>query len=236
VTVNAIDELRYDGGYARRRAIDVTRVRALFADFDDATKPPPTFALPPSMVVESSPGKHHVYWLADGVPLGEFSARQRGIVEAYGSDPSCVDLSRAMRLPGFAHVKDPERPWPTRLLDASGRRYRARELAEAFPFAVPRVTGEYVWDGVIDPLSLMVWKIVEESWPEMREPGKHFVPCPWGHLHSSQGTPSATAYFAPSAENRGRGAFKCLHAHCANRGIEDYARWLLELLDSRSAV
>lgn len=45
--------------------------------------------------------------------------------------------------------------------------------------------------------------------------------CPWRRYHSHADEPgsSATALLFPSEENGWRGAFRCLHAHCANRGI-----------------
>jgi len=49
--------------------------------------------------VESSRGRHHRYFLVEGVPLDEFDAIQRCLVERYGSDRSAADLSRVLRLP-----------------------------------------------------------------------------------------------------------------------------------------
>jgi len=45
---------------------DITRVRAVFADIDNVDIPyePIAEALTPHCVIESSPGKHHIYWLA----------------------------------------------------------------------------------------------------------------------------------------------------------------------------
>lgn len=46
-----------DGG---RRAEDVTRIRAIFADFDKGL--PSNIPLEPSMIVETRPGRQHYYW------------------------------------------------------------------------------------------------------------------------------------------------------------------------------
>lgn len=123
VTVNATD-----GGGRKRE--NVTRVRALFADFDDPA--PDTRErlraddLPPSIIVESSPGKLHAYWQADGLELTEFTALQKRVATAWGSDPSVNDLPRVLRLPGFLHNKG--EPQPVRLIETSGKRYGAEEL------------------------------------------------------------------------------------------------------------
>ena len=43
------------------------------------------------MIVETSPGHHHVYWLVDGLPLDQFEGVQRRIADTLGGDP-VVDL------------------------------------------------------------------------------------------------------------------------------------------------
>lgn len=126
VTVNATDG---DG----RKKENIIRPRALFADFDNPA--PDTLErlradeLPPSIMVESSAGKLHAYWLTDELELGEFMSRQKQIAAAWGSDPSVCDLPRVMRLPGFLHNKG--KPQPVRLIEASGKRY-GLELRERY--------------------------------------------------------------------------------------------------------
>lgn len=95
-----------------RRAGDVVRVRAVFADFDPPkSAPAPALAdypLPPAMLVESSPGKAHAYWTVDGLDRLHFKPMQQAISGRLGSDPAPNDLPRVMRLPGFYHSKDPD--------------------------------------------------------------------------------------------------------------------------------
>jgi len=102
---------------AARRASSVERVRAVFADFDPWPQEPPQFPLEPHLIVESSPGRRHCYWLVDDLPLGAFRAVQAGIAARHGSDRSVIDLPRVMRLPGFWHCK--AEPAMTRILHAS---------------------------------------------------------------------------------------------------------------------
>lgn len=114
-----------------RKAENITRVRALFADFD-VPNPQRDFValgLAPSIIVESSPGKHHAYWLADPAdawPLDAFEEAQRRIAEAFGADAKVCDLPRVMRLPGFFHRK--AAPFMVRTVRATGQRYSATEL------------------------------------------------------------------------------------------------------------
>lgn len=89
-----------------RRANEIKRVRAVFADTDGAPIEPITAALEPHIVVESSPNRWHVYWLVQpDFPLDQFSIVQTAIAEKFRTDPSIKDLPRIMRLPGFLHQK-----------------------------------------------------------------------------------------------------------------------------------
>ncbi len=97
---------------APRRAENVRRVRAFFADSDNPACLAEVEAaiarrgVPPSLAVETSPGKRHFYWLmSDQCPLADFKPMQQAIAAALGTDPSVCDLPRVMRLPGFIHRK-----------------------------------------------------------------------------------------------------------------------------------
>ncbi|BEV06938.1 DUF5906 domain-containing protein [Methylophilus sp. DW102] len=84
---------------------DITRIRAVFADTDGAPLEP-LLVLKPHIIVESSPGNYHVYWLVDGAfPLGRFTEIQTAIATQYETDPRVKDLPRVLRLPGFYHQK-----------------------------------------------------------------------------------------------------------------------------------
>lgn len=128
VTVNA-------GG---TKAADITRVRAVFADWD----PPKTAAMPgdlplvPHIIVESSRGKHHAYWLVDGLQTHEFKVTQQAIIAAHGSDPEPCDLPRIMRVPGFLHTKGA--PFLTHIVHESGELpYKADAIRKAWPAKRP---------------------------------------------------------------------------------------------------
>jgi len=95
----------------RRMTENVLRVRACFADNDNPLAQGRIEAeiarlgLPPSVIVQSSPGKRHYYWLVHDCPLHCFTPMQRAIAAALGTDPAVCDLPRVMRLPGFLHQK-----------------------------------------------------------------------------------------------------------------------------------
>ena len=87
-----------------RTAKNVIGVQALFADTDGADIQP-LLVLKPHIVVESSPGKWHIYWLVNDCELSQFKAIQSAIAEKFGTDKNVCDLPRVMRPPGFLHNK-----------------------------------------------------------------------------------------------------------------------------------
>lgn len=99
-----------------QKSADISAPRALYVDYDAGkTDECPTLEEferrlsklpPPHAIVESSPGKRHVYWKCHGVPVGEFKALQQGLIAQLGTDKNIHDLPRVMRVPGFLHQKD----------------------------------------------------------------------------------------------------------------------------------
>ena len=89
-----------------RKADNIVRIRAVFADLDDAPlKPVREFGLRPHIIIETSPNRWHAYWLTKELPLDEFTNIQKIIASRFRSDPAITDRSRVMRLPGFYHCK-----------------------------------------------------------------------------------------------------------------------------------
>ena len=115
VMVNRGDGKPHPGKNTCRCNENVIAVRALFADADGVpVEPILKKAPPPHILVESSQGKWHLYWLTNDTSLDEFSARQSAIATALGTDPAVKDRARVMRLPGFYHQKG--EPFMTRLV------------------------------------------------------------------------------------------------------------------------
>jgi len=109
---------------------DVVRVRAVFADFDGQPIDD-VWIDTPSMVIESSKGKYHAYWLTDDTPLESFTTIQEAIAAKYNSDPKVKDLPRVMRVPGFMHMKG--EPFMTRIISYTGEKFKFGELVSMFP-------------------------------------------------------------------------------------------------------
>jgi putative DNA primase/helicase len=98
-----------------RETHNIVRVRALVADLDGPPLEPVLSApLSPHIVVETSPGHYHAYWLCDDCPLEQFGPAQLALAAKFGGDTQVHDLPRVMRLPGFIHYKG--EPFQSRLL------------------------------------------------------------------------------------------------------------------------
>ena len=125
---------RTDGeGVKDKNIIDV---RAVFTDFDDGIPAPERFALPPTMIVETSPGKAQYYWLVDDdMSPDQFKGIVARLVKDYGADANAKDLARVLRVPGFMHTKG--EPTPVKLIfpkpDEPVTRYATHRLLKAFP-------------------------------------------------------------------------------------------------------
>ena len=109
VTVNQTD-------LQGRTSDNVTRVRALWVDFDTVDharldRLMNMDGIPPNLIIESSAGKHHAYWIIaenDEIPLNQFTELQKRLIHHFaddGADKAIHDLSRVMRLTGFYHRK-----------------------------------------------------------------------------------------------------------------------------------
>lgn len=99
-----------------RRLENIQAVRAVFVDLDKAELQPVLDApIPPSITVESSPGKYHAYWLVRGMPMRDFKPAQQKLAAMFDGDKAVCDLPRIMRVPGFLHQKA-EKPFRSRLL------------------------------------------------------------------------------------------------------------------------
>jgi putative DNA primase/helicase len=130
VTVNVTDG-------AGRKKDNITNVRGVFVDLDGEPLPA-TFHVKPHIIVESSPGRWHVYFLVKDCPLDQFESIQKRLIKHYKSDPRIHDLPRVMRLPGLFHqkVKDGKRsmPFRSRLVEAhSHDPYTVEQVTERLP-------------------------------------------------------------------------------------------------------
>ena len=121
----------------KRSNDNITSIRAAINDFDGdnavALAEAAASKLPPSIVVESSPGKRHLYWLTspDTFELSEYTPFIESMVAITGADDNAKDLARVLRVPGFDHCKG-ERHRVTMLNDNAFLIYGKQDIADAF--------------------------------------------------------------------------------------------------------
>jgi len=88
-----------------RKTKNITHIRSVFFENDDGVNPSKV-PFDMSMVVKTSQGRGHMYYLLDdAIRINEESSKQfRNIMEymiSLGSDKNVKDLARVLRLPGF---------------------------------------------------------------------------------------------------------------------------------------
>jgi RepB DNA-primase from phage plasmid len=59
----------------------------------------------PNFVLDTSPGKHQVVWKVEGATPHEAEDLQQRMAHEFGADIAATDVSRVLRLPGFANRK-----------------------------------------------------------------------------------------------------------------------------------
>lgn len=125
----------------RRAKVDIIQGRAVWGDFDGPVRG--VFPIGPSLIIETTPGKLHTYWLfaeAGALSLDECEQTNRAIVARHDADPAAVDRSRVLRLAGTYHLKGD--PCLVRIVSETGELFDRQTLLEAFPTSAtpPRKT------------------------------------------------------------------------------------------------
>jgi len=119
-----------DGTGRNTKAVD--RIRCIFNENDHGLVRDYPPGIEPHIIVESSPGKQHHYFMCNGLELADFKPIQWRMINDYGSDPNAHDLPRVLRVPGFYHNK--ENPHLVSILHESGEQaYSRDQLITAFP-------------------------------------------------------------------------------------------------------
>jgi P4 family phage/plasmid primase-like protien len=227
VTVNKTDG-------TGRKAGNVIAPRALFVDKD--TGELPKLNPEPSILVRSKRGHHAYYCLKNGEPLEAFSRAQKALIHHLGTDPSIHDLPRVMRIPGFPHLKDLSNPFMVQLEAVRPHRYSIAEILSAYPAREAGGGREKDWlrgfTGDVSTLCIVsLFKAVDLYFSPLGGE-KHAAICPWRDSHTTgQDGDSSTAIF--EAEDGGFPSFKCLHGHCADKGLEEVLKLFGDELVSR---
>ncbi|MBL4898988.1 MAG: AAA family ATPase [Colwellia sp.] len=131
ITINQTDKLGI-------KTENITAIKALFIDLDDSTIDNKfkiqNLPVKPSVVVETSANKYHVYWILN-VPdsrIELFKSLQKQLAEKFDSDKSVCDLARVMRVPNFYHMKDKSNPFMSKVTIDNDVKYDIDYLIEKF--------------------------------------------------------------------------------------------------------
>ena len=90
-----------------RKAGNVTGFRGYCIDLDGAPlEPVLSTGLDPHVIVETSPGRYHVYWLISDIPKDDYLRVLTALASRFDADMACVDMARVFRIPGFYHQKN----------------------------------------------------------------------------------------------------------------------------------
>jgi len=235
---------RPDGaGQIRRRNNQFHALHAVMLDDLGTKVGMERLTLPPSWVIETSPGNHQVGFLLRA-PETDGSVADRlmdAIVTAGLCDPGAKGpRTRLARLPVAVNGKHTP-PFHCRLIDWSPeRRYSLEELVDglqldfvtdgshgrlkACPAQDRPSDGDPVWIPRPEKNAVLVALRNHGLYKAPLGDGKHDITCPWLKDHTGE-VNGGTAYFEPD-DNWPIGGFKCLHGHCAERHVRDLLRFV----------
>lgn len=221
-----------------RKASNVKRVRAVFADLDSVSldhafqalsKKEGILNLHPHLIINTSPDKYHIYWFVDDFPVDKFKLVQQAIAQKIGSDKAVCDLGRVMRVAGFFHTK--KDPYPVKITNMMDLpHYSYEQIIEEFP--LPEVKSRPIFRrkvqskvvGNVDfkKLDVVSWFQSHGLYHEYLESNIHAVECPWSDEHTSKSR-AETVIFHPQNDWAG---FHCKHNSCQGRNIQQVAALL----------
>ncbi len=116
----------------KRRKENAAPVVCLWGEVDGAEVP--NGELKPTAVIESSPGRYHLYWrLTDAIAPQAAEDLNERLARAIGADPSGFDLTQLLRVPGTENRKYPDTPEVKIAHLAGGRSYGAADLDRILP-------------------------------------------------------------------------------------------------------
>ena len=194
--------------------------------------------LPPSWLLETSPGNYQAgYLLREPLADGPTADRLMNAIVAAGlCDPGANGpRARLARLPVAVNGKHTP-PFQCRMVEWSpDLRYSVEELVNGLQLEIAQTgrppanarapaqerpgDGDRVWMPRPEENSVLAALRDRGLYKAPLGDGKHDITCPWVKEHTGE-VNGGTAYFEPD-DNWPIGGFKCLHGHCAERHVRD---------------
>ena len=240
-----------NGGGNADKDVKVARAQFIDMDdysFPEQLERLNSFPLEPSVIVKTQKSLH-AYWLLDPgkSSLTEFRSLQIRLIQFFGSDKTIKNESRVMRLYGFEHRK--KDPVMVTLIKFDPQlRYTQKQIHEVLPKSGAAATEEPELKALSDHrLTIPSFSSVEKisqikslrwlkdffenhginilaqnnnvSNGEYKGCVYIAVDCPWKSEHTEDtGVWQSHIIVYPN----GAFAYKCYHAHCAERGWKEY--------------
>ena len=207
--------------------------------------------LPPSWLLETSPGNYQAgYLLRDPLVDGLVAdGLMNAIIAAGLCDPGAGGpRARLSRLPVGVNGKHSP-PFVCRMRHwVPEQRYSVQELVDGLqlemvekghakkkdrqPAPEHLADTDAVWFPRPENNAILVALLDRDLYKTPLGDGKHDITCPWVSEHTDA-VDGGTAYFEPD-DNWPIGGFKCLHGHCADRHIRALLSFLsIEVSDAR---
>ena len=232
-------------GSANRTKANISEVRHVFMDADingDAVLAAVRASVeageipPPTVIVQSSPGKFQFVWNVEGFDIPLQEAMNRTLQKKFGTDAQAVDAARVLRIPGFRNIKAKYHDKPVAQIIEMNPSFSPYQFSEFnIPLAVEpdrAVHGPASSEAVQDSIDYLEAAMDAASVGYTRKPWDGsggatkfmLAVCPWCDSHESGGDGDAIAIVMPSAKY----AFKCLHDHCSDKKWDDFRAHLEE--------
>jgi hypothetical protein len=232
-----------EAGQYRRRKAQFAALHAVMLDDVGGKVPMERVTLPPTWMMETSPGNHQAgYVLVHPLTDGLLADRLMNAIVAAGlCDPGANGpRARLARLPVAVNGKH-EPLFPCHLVTwVPELRYSVEELVAGLQLEMAQThrtkrqvarspqarpdDGDPVWLPRPEENAVLVGLRERGLYKAPLGDGKHDVTCPWVEEHTGA-LDGGTAYFE-SDDNWPIGGFKCLHGHCAERHIRDLLAFL----------
>lgn len=232
-----------EAGHYRRQKARFHALHSVMLDDVGSKVATERLTLPPSWMLETSPGNHQVgYLLREPLTDGPATDRLMDAIVAAGlCDPGANGpRARLARLPVAVNGKHSP-PFVCKMVVWSPElRYSDEELVDGLQLEMMQATrpkrqstrtvqerpsdGDPVWIARPDENAVLVALRNRGLYKAPLGEGKHNITCPWVKEHTGE-VDSGTAYFEPD-DLWPIGGLKCLHGHCADRHVRDLLRTL----------
>lgn len=232
-----------EAGHYRRQKARFHALHSVMLDDVGSKVATERLTLPPSWMLETSPGNHQAGYLlreplTDGLATDKL---MNAIVAAGLCDPGANGpRARLARLPVAVNGKHSP-PFVCKMVVWSPElRYSIEELVDGLQLEMMQAArpkrqstrmvqerpsdGDPVWIACPDENAVLVALRNRGLYKAPLGEGKHNITCPWVKEHTGE-VDTGTAYFEPD-DLWPIGGFKCLHGHCADRHMRDLLRTL----------